>query len=258
MADDALLGSAMTLVIDGQEVTGKVTGVSANQLEVTLNIRQPAKGYQGTQAVVKLGDGDDVILDLGKNGFYSSLVVVVPTFGRRLPTPELYQPPASADSRRPDDGEDGESSGTGPLKASERRRFFRLGIELPVEVLENVGARKEYVRASGSTINLSGGGMLLTMDKLLLAGVHHFRLHLPKETMILTGRVIRNEKGMSSTTPVEFIDLTEGERSKLIRFIFRAMRNAKDDEEEKKRPEEAPRYWLRREKFFPPSKPRYW
>lgn len=254
MADDPLLGSAMTLVIDGQEVTGKVTGVSASSLEVTLNIRQPAKGYQGTQALVKLGDEDDVLLDLGKQGYYSTLVVVVPV--KRMPTPALEHLPDTA-PRRESEESDGESSGTGPLKPSERRRFFRLGIELEVEVLENVGHRREYVRASGQTINLSGGGMLLSLDKILLAGVHHFRIHMPKETMTLMGRVIRNEKGMSSTTPVEFIDLTEGERSKLIRYIFKTMRNAKDDDEDKKT-EDAPRYWLRRQKFFTQSKPRYW
>lgn len=248
MADDPLLGSAMTLVIDGQEVTGKVTSVSASQLEVTLNIRQPAKGYQGTQARVKLGDDDDVLLDLGKNGYYASLVVVVPITGKKLPA--LASSAAESEAS-------GESTATGPLKASERRRFFRLGIDLEIEVLENVGHRKEYVRARGRTLNLSGGGMLLQLDKILLAGVHHFRIHLPKETMVVMGRVIRNEKGLSSTTPVEFVDLGEADRSKLIRFIFKTMRGLKDDGEEKK-PEDAPRYWLRRQKYFQPAKPRYW
>lgn len=255
MADDPLLGSSMTLVIDGQEVTGQITSVSASQMEVTLNIRQPAAGYRGTQAKVLLGDGEDVILDLGKNGFYSNLVVVVPL--SRKPTPQLHQPVASRPRDTESGDEEGESSGTGPLKASERRRFFRLGIDLDIDVLENVGHRKEYARAHGHTINLSGGGMLLSLDKILLAGVHHFRIHMPKETMVVMGRVIRNEKGLSSTTPVEFVDLSEADRSKLIRFIFKTMRGGKDDEELKKQ-DEPPRYWLRRQKFFQPAKPRYW
>lgn len=257
MSDDTLLGSSVTLVIDGQEVAGTVTSVSHSQMEVTVNIRQPARGYSGTQARVVMGDGDDILLDLGKHSFYTTMVVVVPMHGKRRPAAPLHVPSASREETdsAPDDGE--ETANTA-LKPSERRRFFRLGIELEVDVLENVGARKEYVRAQGRTLNLSGGGMLLTLDKILLAGVHHFRIHLPKETMLVLGRVIRNEKGLSSTTPVEFVDLHEADRSKLIRYIFKAMRNAKDDEEEPGKSEEAPRYWLRRQKYFAPQKPRYW
>jgi hypothetical protein len=257
MSDDALLGSSMTLVIDGQEVTGTVTGVSASQLEVTVNIRQPARGYAGTQARVVMGEGDEVLLDLGKHSFYTSMVVVVPTHGKRRPAAPLRVRPTDSDADSASEESDGEETANTALKPSERRRFFRLGIELDVEVLENVGARKEYVRARGRTLNLSGGGMLLNLDKILLAGVHHFRVHLPKEEMILLGRVIRNEKGLSSTTPVEFIDLHEADRSKLIRYIFKAMRNGREEDEQPKT-DEPPRYWQRRQKFFTPQKPRYW
>lgn len=238
MADDSLLGTSLDVELDGQTVTGKVTAVHADRLEVSLRIQQTAKAYIGQTAKVTLDDGRVVTFDLGERSTFTRMVVEVP-----LPRP----------SRRdePDEPE-----------GDERRRYFRLGVNIDVEVLEELANGKDYVRTRGTTVNLSGGGMLVDLDRPMIAGVHTFRLHLPTETLVTEGRVVKLTKGPSTRTAVEFLHMPEADRSKVVRFIFKKMRNLKEgvEEEMKKKKEtgELPRYWIRRLKYYQPPKIRYW
>lgn len=240
MSDESspLIGTSMVLTLDGQKVSGKVVQVYADRLVVRVSIHQPARGYQGVMGKAILPDGKAVKFDIGRQAHFSEMVVDVP-----LPTVEEQT----------------------AAPEQERRKFFRLGIELPVEVIENIGFSKEYVRSSGETVNLSGGGMLIDIDTNLLPGIYKFRLHMPTEELTLTGRVIRKPANMGAVIPVEWVDVHEMERSKLIRFIFQRMRNLKNPEAAEqeaatgeKPAKDEPRYWRRREKHYKPNKIRYW
>lgn len=239
----SLIGATMVLTLDGQKVTGKVVEAHEDRLLVRVAIHQPAKGYQGVIGKAIMPDGAVIKFDLGRQAHYSEILVEVP-----LPTAD--EAPA-------------------PAPEQERRKFFRLGIELPVEVVENVGFSKEYVRTRGETVNISGGGMLVDFHQPILPGVYKFRVHMPGEVLTLAGRVIRKPHSTSSVSPVEWVDIHEVERSKLIRLIFNRMRNLKDPGAEpgaegavapkpSKGGEDEPRYWRRREKFYKPGKIRYW
>lgn len=235
--EEELIGQSLIVSLDGQKVAGKITAVKDTVFEVTLQIRQPAKGYNGVIASTVLPDGSAMQFDLGRHSFFTHLVLEVPR-------------PRKA---RQDEGD-------GEKPADERRRYFRLSTECEVEAYETLGHSRDYLRARGKTLNISGGGMLVEMNKPLLPGLYKWRVYMPHETLEVAGAVIRNKKQASLVMPIEFVDLHEVERSKLIRFIFNRMRNLKDDLDEKKRKgaEQEPRYWRRREKYMKPPKPRYW
>lgn len=235
--DESWIGKPLALTLDGQRVTGRVVGVHPTKVEVAINVREPAKAYHGMTAKTVLPNGQEVLFDFGHASHFAQLVVEVPF-------------------ERPDDAK--------ASPADERRRFFRLGVNCPVEVIEDVGNGRDFRRASGQTMNLSGGGMLLSLDRGLLPGVYRFRVHLPEEVVELSGRVIRGK--IANGLPVEFVNLNEGLRSKLIRFIFTKLRELKEGAQTggaeashagSKRNEES-RYWLRREKYYKPGRIRYW
>lgn len=152
----------------------------------------------------------------------------------------------------------------------ERRHYFRFAVDIPVQVVEDVGHRRDWVREEGRTMNLSGGGMLAEFDKPLPPGTYRFRIALPEEEMVMSGRVIKKGDGLTRVAAIEFIDLTEAQRSKLIRFIFNMMRNLRNvargidpasdggEKQEKTEKTEEKAHRLRREKYFKPTKIRYW
>lgn len=238
MADeDELLGSSLVVSIDGQKVAGRITAVHDSTLEVTLNVRQAATGYKGVLGTTVLPDGTEVRFDLGRHSHFTALVLEVPR-------PRAVRQAVLDTTERP---------------AEERRMYFRLPTECEVEVIEDLGHTRNYVRARGQTINISGGGMLVQLNKALLPGEYKFRIHLPTETLMVEGAVIRNKKQAALVMPVEFVNMHEVERSKLIRFIFKRMRNIRDEVATKKaNSSENPRYWARREKYMKPPRPRYW
>ena len=237
--DSPLIGGTIVLTLDGQKVTGKIVEAHLDRLLVRVAIHQPARGYNGVIGRAILADGAIIKFDLGRQSHYSEMLIEVPL-------PDADDAPA-------------------PAPEEERRKFFRLGIDLPVEIVENVGFSKEYVRMSGETVNISGGGMLVDFGQPILPGIYKFRLHLPTGPLTLAGRVIRKAMTAGSIMPVEFVDIHEVERSKLIKLIFNRMRNITEEEggeateDHKPAKDEAdPRYWRRREKFFKPGKIRYW
>lgn len=232
-----LIGESLIIALDGQKVAGTITAVHDSTFEVTLQIRQPAKGYTGVMASTVLPDGVPVQFDMGRHSHYGTLVIEVPR-------------PRAA---RQAGGEEEE-------KADDRRHFFRLSTECEVEAFETLGRSGEYLRARGKTLNMSGGGMLVELNKPLLPGTYKWRVYMPHETLEVAGAVIRSKKQASLVMPVEFVDLHEVERSKLIRFIFNRLRNIKEDVEGKKKSAtgDEPRYSRRHERFLKPTKPRHW
>ncbi|MDB5097971.1 MAG: hypothetical protein JWM80_2392 [Cyanobacteria bacterium RYN_339] len=156
---------------------------------------------------------------------------------------------------------------TEPVK-DDRRHFFRFAVDCDVDLVENVGHTREYVRAEGRTLNLSGGGMLAEFEEPVPPGNYRFRLYLnEEEAMLLTGKVIKKGEGKSRVAAIEFVDLHEADRSKLIRFIFNMMRTLKqaarglpldEPKGEAKEKKEEKGHNRRRERFFRPGKIRYW
>jgi hypothetical protein len=305
---EELVGTSIVLSLDGQKVTGKVTAVQADKLVVRLTILQPAKAYQGVTARTKLPGGHDVAFDLGGAAYYSELLVEVPIpVGLRAvatprPTatvasaPATPAAPAQPVQARPVRDIIGPKEPTAlekakekpalnkepvpeapepppPPKSSEppkddRRHYFRFAVDCDVDLVENVGHTREYVRAEGRTLNLSGGGMLAEFESPVPPGNYLFRLYLnTEEAMLLKGKVIKKGDGQSRVAAIEFIDLHEADRSKLIRFIFNMMRTLKqaarglpadEPKAEPKEKKEETRAKLRRERFFRPGKIRYW
>lgn len=246
MADaDSLIGTSVDIDLEGQRLTGEVTAVRGDVAEVTVRLRHPVRDHRGVSAQIRFKGQARYELDLTDRARYTTMVV-------ELPLPEAL---VERDREEVEDGAD-------------RRRHFRLGVECPVEVLENAGSDREYVRSHGTTINISGGGMLIQLDRVILAGVHVFRVHMPEETLEVSGRIIPSRKGLSQKVAVEFVELPEAVRSKVVRFVFQRMRGVKPAangaEGEKKvrlrRDEDAdkPRYLIRREKYYQPPKIRYW
>ena len=229
--DESLLGSSVVLAVDGQKVTGKVTSVRSGAIEITLPVRQEADDLVGTDVRAELSDGTVIEATL-ERAYLANLVL------------ELTLPSATPP---PDD---------------ERRKFFRLGIQLDVEVLEQLeyqkGILKEFVRATGHTLNLSGGGMLVELDRALPSGTYDFRVQMPHEPLTLKGRAIRKA---GSATPIEFVGMAERDRARLIRFIFNRLRGFPDEpagNTASSAEDELPRHVLRRQRFFRPTKIRYW
>ena len=166
-----------------------------------------------------LPGGDPVSFDLGRHSFYSTLVIEVP---------------------RPRQARKAETAGGEDVPASDRRTSFRLATECDVDVFESLSHGRDYLRARGKTLNVSGGGMMVELNKPLLPGTYKFRLHLPNEVLEVAGAVIRNKKQASLTMPVEFVDLHEVERSKLIRFIFQRMHPQRRRGSQKGHPRRSP------------------
>jgi hypothetical protein len=178
--------------------------------------------------------------------------------------------PALNAEPRPDQPEaPARPASTEPPK-DERRHYFRFAVDCDVELVENVGHTREYVRSEGHTLNLSGGGMQAEFDQPVPPGTYRFRVHLTEDdAMLLSGRVIKKGDTPTRVCAIEFIDLHEADRSKLIRFIFNMMRSlkqaarglpaddAKDAAKEKDKEKEKA-YRSRRERFFRPGKIRYW
>lgn len=127
------------------------------------------------------------------------------------------------------------------IKRRQRRNYFRLpcnlqacytviseGAEFPADAKEKEGER-------GLVVNLSGGGLLLVTSRSLFPGTLLY-LHLilqckkGKKEMRLKGRVLRssplkvNNKTLRYRCGVEFVEISEKERDKIISFLFALMR----------------------------------
>lgn len=126
-----------------------------------------------------------------------------------------------------------------PLTAEriQRRNFVRVDAELPVvlQLPEEQSAGREF---QGSTLDLSGGGLMLISDfSLPLESRLSGRLYLPSEKIsenlqdfdILNfeAEVCRCEAQQSNyLLGLSFLDLAENLQDRLVRYIFRYQRES--------------------------------
>lgn len=242
-ADDRYrIGTALVLNVDGHQVRGTIKALRPGAVVVGVPIRQAARGYQGLEAVARLPGGGDVAFDMGESATYTELelAIPVPGLGQTADLPAEQGPP-------------------------ERRHFYRLDVQLELIVMEVKPGRRPIEVARGRTANLSGGGFLAHLDKPMFPGVYHFWLALPGGAVECAGRLISKGPVPNTTMAGEFGNIPEVERSRVIRFIFQRLRNAEEkpgDPIAEARKEEGnslhERSARRREKFFKPSKPRFW
>jgi c-di-GMP-binding flagellar brake protein YcgR len=104
----------------------------------------------------------------------------------------------------------------------ERREFFRLAYQMPVE-LSGVGERGGL---AGSTIDVSGGGIGVLCPEAV-AGGSSVKLHLELEdgTFVAPARVVRSLEVADQDVPafrlgLEFDRLDEHDRCRIVQFIF--------------------------------------
>ena len=212
MRDNISQGSELVISFNGLKMSATVMALRDNHVEVVIPLRIPASTFAGVAAEVVFGGSNRVSFDLGSQGTFTELRVTVP-----WPDEAINQDGAAPAGPEPQD------------KPEERRQFFRLPVSIGVEVFDTKSAKNE-VRAVGTTINLSGGGMLLNLGAPLLQGVYRFLLHLPDEKVEIRGLVLPRHNLAQGHVAVQFVDFHESTRSRIIRFIFgklRALRDAK-------------------------------
>jgi c-di-GMP-binding flagellar brake protein YcgR len=111
----------------------------------------------------------------------------------------------------------------------QRRRWVRIPISLPVKFqLEHSTEAEIY---EGQTIDISGGGIQYRSETALEPGtIIHLCLDLPRrEPICCKARVLRFEedselKGQEARIVVEFVDISEGQRDRIMNFIFEKQR----------------------------------
>lgn len=236
------IGGVLVLNVDGHQVRGTIKALRPGALVVGVPVRQAAKGYNGLEAVARLPGGGDVSFDMGESATFTELELAIPVPGLAMALAE--------------------DKGDGP---PERRHFYRLDVELEVAILEVPPGKRPIEVARGRTTNISGGGFLAELDRPMMPGVYHLWLALPGGAVECPGRLIAKGPVPSRTMAGEFMQIPEVERSRVIRFIFQRLRKGEekpgDPTGEGKReanPSTENRSAKRRERFFKPSKPRFW
>jgi hypothetical protein len=112
----------------------------------------------------------------------------------------------------------------GDTEVIQRREFVR--VHTPQQVLLGDNQPVDEVREA-HTIDLSGGGMLVSGAKHLQIGdTVRFRMRLGDDPATISGtaRVVRARKDGKRALSFEEID--EGDRQRLIRFVFQILRTA--------------------------------
>ncbi|MEB3198477.1 MAG: PilZ domain-containing protein [Candidatus Sericytochromatia bacterium] len=240
-------GERLALNLEGQEAVGEVVEMRGHNLVMRVPVRYAAQHYSGLIGRAALPDGRELRFDLGAVGHFVMLEVEIPLVAH-----------------------------TEPIEAAppvERRKFYRLACELDLEVLESIGitggaVRKgfgaEIVKTRGRTVNLSGGGLMAALDQPLMPGLYTVRIHMPQESVTVSAKVLRKPLASPVFSAMEFVNIHELDRSKIIRMIFNRMRHVRDKSNKEperiktKRTEGPSRHAQRREKYYSPPKIRYW
>ncbi|HWP98603.1 MAG TPA: flagellar brake domain-containing protein [Syntrophomonadaceae bacterium] len=118
------------------------------------------------------------------------------------------------------------------VSMGQRRDYVRLEINLPVQFALPAlsGAGDELNYQEGTTCDISAGGILLITRVPLNPGqMIHLRFDLEEGEFIdCPGRVIRSMKdslwGKNFGAGVEFINLANGQKDKIFRFVFSKQR----------------------------------
>ncbi|MFL0246763.1 flagellar brake protein [Candidatus Clostridium stratigraminis] len=110
----------------------------------------------------------------------------------------------------------------------QRRRFVRVPLICDIEYFMERTKSVSLKPFKAIMIDLSGGGMKIKLSEEVKLG-SKIVTHIPlgNEKLILKGEVVRIDKDedkKKSICGVSFTDLDERKREKLIRFIFKVMR----------------------------------
>jgi len=110
-----------------------------------------------------------------------------------------------------------------PPEIVQRRRFVRLPVPAPVSVIGRGG-----LRVDTSSVNLSGGGMLLEdVGELEIGDRIHFQLELEADKPTIDGWAVVVRLGHNGERGFEFEDISRKERERLIHFLFDRQRAAR-------------------------------
>lgn len=114
----------------------------------------------------------------------------------------------------------------------QRRHFVRVPLNLPVNILRVDPNTRTFGNVSAWVDNLSGGGMLVQLEKgreMYVGDIAGLNFQLPgsegSSTISAKVRVIHKRTALQSSEPIsvgiEFIDLPETEREAIIKCVFR-------------------------------------
>lgn len=114
----------------------------------------------------------------------------------------------------------------------QRRQWVRVPAIIDIHFKAQKHQDDEKVEQyKGSTIDISGGGMLFyTSDPVENGQVLDIKIDLPdRQSLFCKAKIIRilekaSEKGKKNKAILEYTDINEGDRDKLVNFIFEKQR----------------------------------
>ncbi|HBQ86553.1 MAG TPA: hypothetical protein DER33_00415 [Syntrophomonas sp.] len=110
----------------------------------------------------------------------------------------------------------------------QRRNYMRLPIKLE-SYFRVVGDESDFKKAE--TLNISGGGALIITEEAIEEGQNiEFELYIPnRNPFFCLAKVVRllergTEKGGKNKAAIEYCDIAESKRDKIINYIFEKQR----------------------------------
>lgn len=219
MAQPAI-GQLVVVTLGTDEYAGEVLHVDENEVRVAIKMRVPAKGVLPSGGTVTWVDGRQQPFSPPQAECLATIEITLPL--NFVATAE--RPP-------------------------EQRRFVRLERRVAVDLSELTPPGR--LLSSGYTIDFSGGGAKLELNRPVQEGANYLMtLYLPEEVFRLEINILRvKREDAVSVCAVRFENISEADRSKIIRSIFSRLRSLRD-------PAAAPR--IDRDKFkLPSSRIRY-
>lgn len=111
----------------------------------------------------------------------------------------------------------------------QRRKWVRLAVSIPVHF--SVNGEKNGEIYQGTTLDISGGGVLFVSSTKVMAGqLLNLQIEVPKRGFVVCrGVVLRSfqdhaGKQENYRVIIEFIEIAEGQRDKIMSFIFEKQR----------------------------------
>jgi len=170
-------GDTVTLQLGNRTLTGRVSGVTVQSIEVTLPVDLPLGASEGT---LRWPDQQTQAIDLGTTIHQTQLVL-------RLPIQSIPRPAAPAPERPAIAEELPRAHGQAEL-----RRSVRIPIELDVRLVDP----QTQAATSAQTLDISSGGVRLASTEPLVVGREYLiTLPLGEEPFELRARVLRKLVG---------------------------------------------------------------
>lgn len=171
------IGDTVTLQLGDRSLTGRVSGLTVQSIEVTVPMDLP---LGVSDVTLCWPDQQTQGLALGTTPHQTQLVL-------RLPIQSLPRPSSPA-VERPTPVEESAR----PLSMSELRRSVRIPIELDVRLVDP----QSQVSMSGQTLDVSSGGVrLASVEPLVVGREYTISLPLGDEPFELKARVLRKLVG---------------------------------------------------------------